>query len=344
MQRNASRRIELGNRLAPKVTIGIPVFNGGAALEYAVRSALSQRGIPLQVVVSDNGSTDGSVDALNPLREDMRLLVVRHGVNRGMTWNFNWLLYSAQTPYFMWLGADDMLDPDYAALCVAALEDDPSAVLAFGAADMLLDATCEPFLRYEASRPIRGSRIVRFASVYRSLPDVYVYGVMRTIAGQSVGGLPSVPAADKAFCRRLALRGGLANVPTATYKYIVGPKWKELARIVADEGTSRSTNYRPVIRGERSLALAIDGGRAIKQSGMTVPKRLVAYALILGIEIERVVIRLVIDFLGIALPRAWKVRLAQSVHDRCVARELPRVADSDTYLSRIVLPVLRWSA
>ena len=65
----------------PLVTIGIPVFNGAAYLEDAIRSAMNQTFTDLEIVVSDNASTDSTPAILERLAGEalleLRLLRAR---------------------------------------------------------------------------------------------------------------------------------------------------------------------------------------------------------------------------------------------------------------------------
>jgi len=70
----------------PLVTIGIPVYNGMPRIEHAIESARSQTYQNLQIVISDNGSSDGT-DAV--CREfaasDNRITFLSNAENLGAT-------------------------------------------------------------------------------------------------------------------------------------------------------------------------------------------------------------------------------------------------------------------
>ncbi len=76
--------------MPPSVSIAIPTYNRAATLERAVRSALGQTHADLEVVVSDNASTDGTPELLRRLAaSDPRLRSVRQDANHGMVANLN---------------------------------------------------------------------------------------------------------------------------------------------------------------------------------------------------------------------------------------------------------------
>jgi glycosyltransferase involved in cell wall biosynthesis len=117
----------------PKVTIGIPTRNRADLLERALESALGQQGVEVEVVVSDNASTDGTRALCEAMAAaDGRLKVLRHDVDIGSERNFQSVLDAASGSMFMWLADDDWIDPGYVAACVAVLEEHPDHALVCG--------------------------------------------------------------------------------------------------------------------------------------------------------------------------------------------------------------------
>lgn len=96
---------------SPKVTIGIPTFNRAAYLQEALLSALRQTYANLEIVVSDNGSTDDTHLVLTQ-QEDPRVVIVEHSENHGMVYNWNSCLSQATGEFFLLLSDDDILEPN----------------------------------------------------------------------------------------------------------------------------------------------------------------------------------------------------------------------------------------
>jgi len=94
----------------PLVSIGIPTYNRRQFAIRAVRSALSQTYENIEVIVSDNASTDDTVQHLSAIR-DARLVILRHQTNTGMVANFNSCLNAATGELFLMLSDDDWLEP-----------------------------------------------------------------------------------------------------------------------------------------------------------------------------------------------------------------------------------------
>src|SRR5258708_23850606 len=97
--------------LAPRVTIGIPTFNRSAYLEEAISSAIGQTYANLEIIVSDNASTDDTCTLLSQQR-DKRIVVTTQPENLGMVGNWNGCLTHATGDYFLLLSDDDVLEPD----------------------------------------------------------------------------------------------------------------------------------------------------------------------------------------------------------------------------------------
>jgi len=95
---------------APKITIGIPTLNRRSYLMLALESALAQTYSNIEVIVSDNASTDDTLEYLAAIT-DPRLRVLRQSQNIGMVGNFNATLDAATGEFFLLLSDDDLLAP-----------------------------------------------------------------------------------------------------------------------------------------------------------------------------------------------------------------------------------------
>jgi len=98
----------------PKITIGLPVYNGAKFIHNAIHSLLKQSYTNFELLISDNASTDQTeLVCQNFAQVDKRIKYTRHETNRGYVWNFNSVLQQADTEYFMWAGADDVWHPEF---------------------------------------------------------------------------------------------------------------------------------------------------------------------------------------------------------------------------------------
>lgn len=115
----------------PKVTIGLPVFNGENYLASTIEAVLGQSYPDLELIIGDNGSTDGTESIGRLALADKRVRYERSSINRGATWNYNRLVGMARGEYFKWAAHDDLLEPAYIARCVEELERHQEAVLVY---------------------------------------------------------------------------------------------------------------------------------------------------------------------------------------------------------------------
>lgn len=113
----------------PLVTIGIPIYNEEKYIEAALNSAMLQSFKNIRIVVSDNCSSDSSVQIVESIAaKDPRIALVRQQSNIGPIANFKILLEQAQTKYFMWLGAHDLLAETFVENAIQKLESNPTIV------------------------------------------------------------------------------------------------------------------------------------------------------------------------------------------------------------------------
>ena len=105
------------------VTIAIPTYNrSDGYLRETLGSALAQDYSPLEIIVLDNASTDGTT-AYVASAADERVRYIRNDTNVGVNDNFNNCLRHARGDYFLLLHDDDHIDPDFVRSCMTALAD-----------------------------------------------------------------------------------------------------------------------------------------------------------------------------------------------------------------------------
>ncbi len=113
----------------PRVSIGMPVFNGENTIGRAIDSILAQTFTDFELIISDNASTDGTELVCRGYAEkDKRIRYVRQPQNRGALENFNFVLDQAVGELFMWAAADDCRSLDYLEKNVEFLDGHPEYV------------------------------------------------------------------------------------------------------------------------------------------------------------------------------------------------------------------------
>lgn len=116
----------------PRVSIGLPVYNAENYLEETLESLLGQTFSDLELVISDNGSTDGTREICRRYAaRDRRIQLHENETNRGAAWNYNRVFELARGEYFRWAAHDDLCSVDLVERCVAVLDRDPGVILCY---------------------------------------------------------------------------------------------------------------------------------------------------------------------------------------------------------------------
>jgi glycosyltransferase involved in cell wall biosynthesis len=113
----------------PRVSVGLPVYNGENYLVEALDSLLAQTFTDFELIISDNASTDRTEDiCCSYALRDPRIRYHRQTENRGGMWNFNEVFRLARGVYFKWAAHDDVCEPPYLARCMEILDSRPEVV------------------------------------------------------------------------------------------------------------------------------------------------------------------------------------------------------------------------
>jgi len=179
----------------PLVSIGIPTYNRANLLGRSIESALSQDYANIEVVISDNASTDGTQSICEAYcRQSSRVTYLRLPSNLGATANFSAVLERATGEFFVWLGDDDWMDQGYVRCCVQELMNDPTLSLAAGTAHYYRNG--QHVNQGATLNLLQEQWWRRIASYYLNVTDNGMfYGVMRTTQLRAAG-IRNVRAGD----------------------------------------------------------------------------------------------------------------------------------------------------
>lgn len=219
---------------APRVSIGMPVYNGAEFLEATLESLVAQSFEDFELVISDNASTDDTESICRSLAaRDGRVRYYRQDRNRGAAWNYNFVFHQARGEYFKWAACDDLCGPTFLARCVELLDRDPGVAwchpesIHIDAVGRELPGTL--VVNYakpdadQSTLPVDGPRTPptresqhahdRFRAILLG-PDsnIDVFGLMRTDAvARTALHLPYY-GSDKVFVAELALAGRFGQI------------------------------------------------------------------------------------------------------------------------------------
>jgi glycosyltransferase involved in cell wall biosynthesis len=205
----------------PRVTVGVPVFNGEAFLAETLDSLLKQTFTDFEIVISDNASTDRTEEICRDYAaRDARVRYYRSDVNRGAAWNHNRVFELARGEYFKWNSADDLCAPEFLARCVIVLDANPNAVMAMPDA-VRIGEHGEPLGRLDSYGqalspvvPPAAAAHVRFRQNIRMEHFcLSIYGLIRTEVLRQTKLIGPYADSDRNLLAHLALLGDCVDVP-----------------------------------------------------------------------------------------------------------------------------------
>ena len=166
------------------VSVLIPCYQQGALLAGAFESVLAQSYPHWQIVIVNDGSTDGTALVADALvaREPSRIRCI-HQRNRGQAHARQAALEQAAGHALVMLDADDRLEPAMMEQCVAALEAAPKAAAAIANA-WLVDEVDHVLRQFDQARPTGWPQVLE-SNPYGALAAAMV----RADAVRAVGGL-----------------------------------------------------------------------------------------------------------------------------------------------------------
>jgi glycosyltransferase involved in cell wall biosynthesis len=199
----------------PLVTIGMPIYNEERYLEQALDSLRAQNYKNIQILISDNASTDRSGEISSSAAEkDARIQYFRVVENIGAAANFRRVVDMAEGQYFMWAAGHDEWSESLISDSVAALEENESAAIAF-ASSYWIGEDGQRDDRDTDYPDTRGmSLFSRFYTVFWGNMHP-VLSLMRRSYLQKTRGMQSFAGADLVLLSDLILMGDFVHAENA---------------------------------------------------------------------------------------------------------------------------------
>jgi glycosyltransferase involved in cell wall biosynthesis len=195
----------------PKISVGMPVYNGEAYLEESINCILNQTYEDFELIISDNASTDRTKEICQDFAaDDQRISYVRNKENLGAAANYNQAFRLSSGEYYRWFNADDRCASNTHERCLEVLKANPSAVLCYGKTKFI-DSDGKVTKSYEDNLDLQQNCVVdRYKTFFKSvgLTNI-IYGLMRrsVLERTMLMGNGSFPAADTDFMAELTLYG-----------------------------------------------------------------------------------------------------------------------------------------
>lgn len=200
---------------APRVSIGLPVYNGEKYLQQAIDSILAQTYSDFELIISDNASTDRTQDICRAyIVQDKRIQYYRNTENLGLAANYNNAYSRAVGEYFKWAAHDDLVAPAFMERCVDALDNNPAAVLAYSKAE-IIDANGFHVVNHDPGPNLTslGAHQRFRAFLFSSYLAVQLSGLIRSSVLRKTGKYGKYPASDEVLLAELALYGPFVEIP-----------------------------------------------------------------------------------------------------------------------------------
>jgi glycosyltransferase involved in cell wall biosynthesis len=200
----------------PRVSIGLPVFNGELYLEETLDSILNQTFSDFELIISDNASTDSTQQICERYAvKDGRIKYYRNIRNLGVAPNYNRVFELSSGEYFKWADHDDPLAPDFISKCVDVLDNRPEVVVCFPKAKLIdengnLIHDYDPLPDTSSPQPhIRFGKLI-LAHDHRL---AQASGLMRANLVKKTVMHASYPCSDEVFLAHLGLLGHYHEIP-----------------------------------------------------------------------------------------------------------------------------------
>jgi glycosyltransferase involved in cell wall biosynthesis len=199
----------------PKVSIGLPVYNGAKYLRESLDSILGQSFTDFELIISDNASTDGSGELCERYAEtDRRIRFYRNENNLGAVSNFNRVFELAVGRYFKWISCDDIHASQCLERCVKVLDERPDVVLCYPKTT-IIDHMGETVRYHEDGLDLRSSSPHRRLRQLLSKPAGCnpIFGLMRADVLRGTRLFRPYEATDHNLLAEMCLRGKFYEAP-----------------------------------------------------------------------------------------------------------------------------------
>ena len=209
----------------PKLSIGLPVYNGEKFIKQSLDCLLNQTFSDFELIICDNASTDNTEEICrNYAAQDSRISYYRNPNNIGCACNFNLVLKLAKGEYFKWAAYDDLNAPAFLSRCIQVLEENPDYILCHSHTYFIDEngGFMEKYqikLKTDAEKPE-----IRFAELLTKHLCYQMYGVIRRNALNKIPPMGGYGNADGILLLRLGTVGKFYEIPEDLFFARVHPE------------------------------------------------------------------------------------------------------------------------
>ena len=203
---------------APRLTVGLPVYNGDKYIAESLDALLGQSYTDFELIISDNASTDGTADICRRYeKQDSRVRYFRQSQNIGLAPNVNFIIGQARGELYKEASHDDLYARDLLESCVEALDEYPQVVLAHSWTAKV-DGSGKVTEAYEYPLTTATPRAPdRFRSMLFGSGGDDDYGVVRMDVRRRTALMGSHHHSDRTITAEIVLHGPFYQVPDWLY-------------------------------------------------------------------------------------------------------------------------------
>jgi glycosyltransferase involved in cell wall biosynthesis len=212
---------------SPRVSIGLPVFNGADFVRRSAQSILTQDYDDLELIICDNASTDETDAICRELAaQDPRIRYYRNDTNIGAAGNYNKVFELARGEFFKWAAHDDECHRGMVRRCVEVLDRAPASVVMVYPLGELIDehgkTLREPLDRIESRDPRPHRRLSRLLWSLNMCDPVF--GLIRTEYLRKTQLIGRFFGADYVLLGELAMLGEIRELDEVLFRLRAHPK------------------------------------------------------------------------------------------------------------------------
>jgi glycosyltransferase involved in cell wall biosynthesis len=287
----------------PRVSIGLPVYNGEKYLRSSVESLLAQDYGDFELIISDNASTDATQAICQEFASaDPRIRYYRNETNIGASGNYQRVFELSRAELFKWASHDDVHLPGFLRRCVEVFDQAPSTVVLVAPRTEIIDEDGRSTMqRAETLHTTRSLPHQRVADVLRSVAWATAqFGLFRSEALRKTRLVDRFLASDWVLLLELAILGEIWEIPEVLFQRRYHSGVSTIANKTHTElaewfDTSQKTTRRLLPRVKLALLprtkLGLEYGRSIARlpmpAGERIPCFLVAFSIWFSREAHR---------------------------------------------------------
>jgi glycosyltransferase involved in cell wall biosynthesis len=267
---------------SPRVSIGMPIFNGEDYAAEAFDSLLQQTFSDFELIVSDNASTDRTEEICRAYAaRDQRIRYFRSETNLGAAKNYNRVFSLSSGEYFKWAAHDDLCAPAVLERCVEVLDREEAVVLCY-ARSLLIDEQGEIMGSYADGLDLRSPDPLKRYGKFLKRQGLYhpIFGVIRSSALRETALIGNYHSSDRVLLAELILHGEFCELPDELFFRRIHPLISTTAH---PSDSERTAWFDPERRGKvifprwRRLIEYLKG---IMRAPLSWPQRAMCYILV----------------------------------------------------------------